>query len=256
LFLLYFLEESPRFNFEKNNFEKGFQILNKFRKESRIDPIDEKMKSDIRSFYFQKKTDSTNLTTNLLDPKFATTSLSLWSMWFVASYIFYSVLYLIPELIGKKKDNVNFSDLIHAVIFSTFFEVIGILTALMMEIEYIGRLGCFKISFVLSVICSIFCMLKFNGWIIFLHFIKGSIQISNRTLYIYTSEAYPTEIRGVALGVASSFTRVAGLLTPVVNEFLISFSPDYCFLGLFLTACIGLVISLNLKHETLNKKID
>src|SRR5690348_6209045 len=102
----------------------------------------------------------------------------------------------------------------------------------MIELESVGRIGSFRISFILCFIFSLFCMIKLKGWMIFLHILKGAIQIPSRALYIYTSESYPTEIRGIALGLGNSFTRLAGLSTPLINELLLSISQDSCFIGL------------------------
>jgi hypothetical protein len=271
--MLLFFHETPRYHLLKNNFDEAFHILNVMKKESRIkrrtssgceipeeieyEMLDEHTKSNLKVFFIEKKSEASEVGYfSTLVPKYKKLSIQLWILWFIVSYIFYGVLYLIPELIGKKKDNVKFEDLVEAVVFSTFFEIIGIISTFMIECESVGRLGSFRISFILCFILSSMCMLKFRGWIMFLHILKGAAQISTRALYIYTSECYPTEIRGIALGLGNSFTRLAGLLTPLINEILLAYSTDLCFLGLSIAAFIGTWISFKFSHETLNRRID
>jgi len=292
--MLFFLKESPRYHLLRNNFEEAFEILELMRKESRMNhnknegnvtyanyldsvehdslfegqnnsklksnqsyKLDEHTKMELKYFYSRKKNNSMESGySSTIVPKYKIMSIKIWILWFVVSYIFYGVLYLIPELVGKQKEHVNFTDLINAVVFSTFFEIIGILSTFMIECESIGRIGGFKISFILCVILSSICMLKFKGWILSLHVLKGAIQIPTRALYVYTSECYPTEIRGIALGLGNSFTRLAGLLTPIINEVLLSYSPNACFVGISTASLLATLISFNLQNETLNRKIE
>jgi hypothetical protein len=271
--MLLFFYETPRYHLLKNNFEEAFDILNLMKKESKSklnlnkfkeitdgyesDQLDEKTKSNLKIYFIVKKSEVADVGyLSTLVPKFRNQSIKLWTLWFAVSYIFYGVLYLIPELIGKQKDNVTFEDLVEAVVFSTFFEIIGIISTFMIECESIGRLGSFRISFVLCFLLSTLCMFKIKGWIMFLHILKGASQISTRALYIYTSECYPTEIRGIALGLGNGFTRLAGLLTPLINEFLLSYSSNHCFLAISIASFISAWISFKFKTETLNRRID
>lgn len=43
-------------------------------------------------------------------------------------------------------------------------------------------------------------------------------------LYAYTPEVYPTEIRATGMGAASSMTRIAGALAPLVGGLLLPVS--------------------------------
>ena len=241
----------------KNNFEEAFDILNYLRNNNKINRLSEKEKTILKIFYLEKKSLNSNPSYfSLFQQKYLKFSLNLWNLWFVVSYIFYGVLYLIPEMIGKNINNLTFDDLVNAVIYSTFYEIIGILSTFIMEFKYIGRLGAFKVSFITTTILSICCLIFSSKISYFLQFLKGTIQIANRALYTYTTESYPTEIRGVALGLSNVFTRVAGLSTPIINELLISISNNFAYLGLIVASILGCISSFLLTKETLNQHLD
>jgi len=46
---------------------------------------------------------------------------------------------------------------------------------------------------------------------------KLAITASYGTVYIFTAEQFPTVIRNVALGAASTSARIGGVLTPYFN---------------------------------------
>lgn len=241
----------------KNNFEEAFDILNYLRDSNKVNRLTEKEKTMLKIFYLQKK--AQNIGTSyfsLFKAKYLKFSVNIWNLWFVVSYIFYGVLYLIPEMVGKNVNNLNFEDLFNAVIYSTLYEIVGIISTFIMEFESVGRLGAFKVSFILSSILSISCIIFPSRIPNFLQILKGTIQIANRALFTYTTESYPTEIRGIALGLSNVFTRIAGLSTPIINEILISISPKFAFLGLTAAGLLGCISSYVLKKETLNLNLD
>lgn len=68
-------------------------------------------------------------------------------------------------------------------------------------------------------------------------FCMGAIQ----TMYVYTSEVYPTAIRGMASGILNSFSRMGAISTPYLAQVLFQAS-DYATIGLY--AGLGLVIAV------------
>lgn len=241
----------------KNNFEEAFEVLNHLRDISKVNRLSEREKTALKIHYLQKRSQSSNPSYfSFFRQKYLKFSLNLWNLWFMVSYIFYGVLYLIPEIVGKNIQNLNFEDLVNAVIYSTVYEFVGILSTFIMEFSLIGRLGSFKVSFVLCTITSILCLIDSSHVAYFLQFLKGAIQIANRALYTYTTEAYPTDIRGLALGLSNVFTRIAGLSTPIINELLMSITPKFAFLGLLGSSLMGCISSFMLRKETLNQHLD
>lgn len=47
---------------------------------------------------------------------------------------------------------------------------------------------------------------------------KSAITGAFGSVYIFTSEQYPTTVRNVGLGSCSTFARIAGMLVPYINS--------------------------------------
>jgi MFS family permease len=260
--LMNWIHESPRFALSKFEYENAFRIIDQIQWDSNKASLsfeEKKMIMKQKEFEHEKngqKHREIDITTETAFGKnFKTQTIALWVMWFIVSYIFYGVIYLIPELLGKNKKDIGYNSLLHAVIFSTVFEIVGIFLSFIMEIKLIGRLGCFRISFGITILLSLGSLFRLNNSNFLLHIIKGSIQLATRALYIYTSEVYPTEIRGKMLGLSNVITRIAALVTPIAHEILIMISPKISILNLGLFAAIGFIASIVLKVETLGKSL-
>lgn len=82
---------------------------------------------------------------------------------------------------------------------------------------------------------------------------KLAITSSYGTVYILTAEQFPTVIRNVGLGAASTFARVGGILAPYVNIMAEIWTP--LPLIVFGVMALGSGISALILPETLNKKL-
>ena len=77
-----------------------------------------------------------------------------------------------------------------------------------------------------------------------------------QTTYAYTSEIYPTNIRGLGIGIASSVGRVGGIATPYVAQALF-YRSDYAAIGTYAGSCLLLIfVILLLPRETNGKPLD
>jgi len=69
-------------------------------------------------------------------------------------------------------------------------------------------------------------------------------------LWIYTPEIFPTNIRTLGLGMSSSISRIAGMITPYIATVLIKFSPSIP-VGIYGGSCLlAFVLSHLLPYET------
>ena len=260
------IKESPRYHLIKNNFIEAFQILDELRVNVNLEKFDEKTKKEIKINFMLKpeSSESESIFQKLINQNYFDISLSLWVLWFCVNYIFYGVLYLIPEIISKNKQvnngqklSLKFFDLINAVVLSTFYEVMGIFATFIIEIKSIGRVGAFRISFMFCFLVCVFSLFSsVERYTNLLELLKGFVQIAARALYPYTTEIYPTELRGTGLGMANVFARAAGIITPLTNEILLSYSSFSCFVAFLVASGIGLKVAYRQEKETLGVNIE
>jgi MFS transporter, putative metabolite:H+ symporter len=184
------------------------------------------------------------------------TSLILFTLWFIVSYIYYGLIYILPTVYEKitlneyKSEKVNdklYETIVSEIIISCIFEfpsniANGILPNL------VGRKHTIIYGFIGSGIFSCLCLFSLNMIPLYAGLTKALINISFTVLYIYTSEAYPTYMRATGLGMCNFFSRIGGFTTPFINGFLVRISNYLPFLGFGLTSFIGVILTLFIKE--------
>ena len=135
-------------------------------------------------------------------------------MWFTCALVYYGFVFISPRFLGKSDD--EYADLV----VSTIAEFPGLLFP-MFFIDRIGRRVTLTILFSFSSFASI--VLTFIGHqhmmsLLFLFLGRMCISGAYATLFIYTTEVYPTSLRSTGIGIASSMSRIAGILTSFVSE--------------------------------------
>jgi putative MFS transporter len=104
-------------------------------------------------------------------------------------------------------------------------------------------------------------LLGVTGWPVL--FTAGVIiaigmSISSVTLFLYTSELYPTRMRGWATSVASSLARAASIVSPFIFGFMLGGNggPAAVFTAMAAAAAISLVAMVISGIETRNRSLD
>ena len=70
-------------------------------------------------------------------------------------------------------------------------------------------------------------------------FSKLFITVAVSVIYVWSSELYPTDVRGLAFGTANVFARIGGLISPfIVGPTIAEINKD---LPLFILAIIAIV---------------
>lgn len=124
-------------------------------------------------------------------------------------------------------------------------------------IEILGRKVTMAINFV--VIAGGFGLLflcpKEEILTFILFFVRAFCAGVTQVIYVYTSEVYPTSIRGLASGILNSFSRVGAIATPYLAQVLFQAS-DYATLASYsamgvVIAILALLLPLETKGKTL-----
>ena len=211
----------------------------------------------------------------------------------ICSFIYYGVIYILPQtIIGTKSVNENLNvnltnlnstifnntyitsnltenqiknqklieedndKMFRGVIISAISEVPAtFLTGYIGNIPLLGRKGSMIFGFILAGISALLCSIYMNNLIIFATALKFSISIPFGLIYVYVSEAFPTKIRTISLGVTNSFNRIGGILTPVISQLAFASNPNDPYKLYGIMAFLGAFISYLLPYETLGRII-
>ena len=125
-------------------------------------------------------------------------------------------------------------------------------------IEILGRKITALLGFLvmLTGFCLLFICTSDTVLTLFFFIIRASAVGVFQTMYAYTSEVYPTNIRGLGIGIASSVGRVGGIATPYVAQALF-YRSDYAAIGTYAGSCLLLIfVILLLPRETKGKPLD
>lgn len=142
------------------------------------------------------------------------------------------------------------------IMWTTGAELPGLLATIAI-IEIVGRkltlaFNCFMImvGFSLLFICTNDALLTF-----FLFIIRAFSTGLSQTIMVYTPEVYPTEVRGIAVGVFFSTARIGAIATPYVAQVLFETS-DYATIALYAgSSLVLMVMSILLPVETKGKSL-
>ena len=157
-------------------------------------------------------------------------------------------------------DDLNDKDLdkvFNGVIYSALSEIPSPLIAiLLVNIKFLGRRYAMAVGFIGVSIFAFFCM-QFNmQLVIWASFLKFGINVPFSIGYLYVSEAFPTKIRSIALGFSNSFTRLGGIVTPILSQVLFDMNPIYPYLAFLINAVLACICAFCLQVETYGRILE
>ena len=196
---------------------------------------------------------------------------SQWGLWFAAAFTYYGSVLITTELLAA--DSCGYrstgdagggsaagqctlltADDYDANIVATAGELPGIIITFFV-IDRIGRrrtIGCESLVMAAAMLLVIPCFsLPFQTGALFV--MRGAADGLFQAAFVYTSEVYPSSIRGLGLGWCSSFSRLGGMTTPFVAQVLTRTSPSTA-LYVYAAVAVSLgLIAFTLEVETLGK---
>lgn len=118
-----------------------------------------------------------------------------------------------------------------------------------------GRIKSMAFGFFFSFVFCLLSIFSRNWFFIGIALAKFFICIPDMVSMLYVCEAYPTKIRALGVGVANSWYRGGGVLTPFVNQILFEFhylAPYWLFT---IGSLVGFIATINLPFESVGKNI-
>ncbi|XP_068609303.1 synaptic vesicle 2-related protein-like [Brachionichthys hirsutus] len=257
----FWLPESPRFDLLTGNAERAMATLQRVAKDNGKAMPPGKVTAHTQKDRGQIK--------DLLSPLYWRTTLLLWFIWFVIAFSYYGLVLLSSQLLqsgglcgctvtqgAKAEPSCKYltSDDYKGLLWTSLAEFPGALLILLV-IDRIGRKKseaiCF-FMFCLSILPLYACIGRV-ALTICISIARAFISGGTKVVVVYTSEAFPTESRALALGTCYGMANLGSLVTPFVSEVMLRYSV-YLTLSVYIAiSLLAGVACLSLPVETLGR---
>jgi putative MFS transporter len=200
----------------------------------------------------------------LLAPTYRTRTLGLGTIWFTSFFVVYGYLTWLPTMYVSTGGLPPSSSLVLTVVLGAIQLLVVYAAAWL--IDRVGRRPLLLTAFGFAVIGGLFGgvmvgLLNLTGWPVL--FTAGIIiaigmSISSASLFLYTSELYPTRMRGWATSVNSSLARAASIVSPLIFGFMLGGNggPGAVFTAMAAAAAISLIAMSVSGVETRNRSLE
>jgi MFS family permease len=260
--LSFFVHESPRFLLGINKYNDAFEVIQvmidqsgkkdlKLTDEVKRELIRETIESKVNSIQVDYRI--------LLETEYRYLTYLLWVIFFSVAYVYYGMLYILPQILETiyEAENDTNRDIYSDLIWIALGEIPGFMLAgFLADVPFLGRRYSMALCFIITVAASFACFLIPSMVNLFSSILKASINFPFNIVFLYACEAYPTKIRSLGLGVANTFTRFGGAVTPFITQILFSIRYDLPFLSFSVVSFICIFCSIYLPFETRNRKLN
>jgi putative MFS transporter len=200
----------------------------------------------------------------LLAPPYRRRTLGLATIWFTSFFVVYGYLTWLPTIYVSVGQLPASSSLVLTVVLGATQLVIVYAAAWL--IDRVGRRPLLLTAFGFAVVGGLFGaimvgLLGYTSWPVL--FTAGIIiaigmSISSASLFLYTSELYPTRMRGWATSANSGLARAASILSPLIFGFMLSGhgGPGAIFAAMAVAAVLSLIAMALSGVETRNRSLE
>jgi MFS transporter, putative metabolite:H+ symporter len=187
-------------------------------------------------------------------------TISVWLMWFCANMIGYGLIVWMPSLFRTVYKLPLEQSLEYSILGNVTVLIVAIAAALV--IDRFGRRPIFIISYLCAAVplLVLWAINTQSAVLVMLLAALGSTSISaaQLTVWVYTSEVYPTSLRSIGTGAASSSARLASILAPWLVGWLLSATNDVgnVFLMFAAAGLVGTLVVIFFGVETSRKLLE
>lgn len=185
-------------------------------------------------------------------------TLCIWMVWLFANTSYYGLTFVLPKYYESIASTGGFVYIVSAVL-GLFFASATFLVVWLCSEDRLGRVGTLKWSSLATAVLILLMALSYGTTALFVPLSALTIlaiAVPSITKYVITPELYTTKYRAVGLGSASVWTRIGGMLAPVLAEVLYDKGPVwplavFCPIMLLVAIFAGLI-----PVETAGRQLD
>jgi MFS transporter, putative metabolite:H+ symporter len=194
----------------------------------------------------------------LLSPAFRGRTLNVWALWACAYLVANSLNNWLPTLYTTVY-HLALPEALRAASMTNLVQV-GMVLICALVIDRTGRkywlMGAFGVGAVLLLVLALGGAQNVWSVIVFSTLSYGLIGSIAAVVYLYTPEIYPTRMRAIGTGVATSWLRVASAIGPTLVGFMLARGGvDSVFLMFAGVAMVGLIVATRM-IETRNLRLE
>jgi putative MFS transporter len=194
----------------------------------------------------------------LLSPAFRGRTLIVWVLWACAYFVANSLNNWLPTLYTTVY-HLGLPQALRAASMTNVAQV-GVVLVCAMVIDRTGRkywlMGAFGVGAVMLTVLALGGTQDVSWVVIFSTLSYGLIGSIAAVVYLYTPEIYPTRMRAIGTGVATSWLRVASAIGPTLVGFMVGTGGvDSVFLMFAGVAVVGLIAATRM-IETRNLRLE
>ena len=293
LFVIIFIEESPRNLFGKNKFQEGVEIMKK------ISNFNKDMKYMENKFNFneielenvQKELDKENkqikkINSNIINrsriklenieeflknyekeknikkkfpiqkifqSNYIYYTILFWIIAALAGFVFNGIFFMLPATAPK----INKETFLDLVLFEGMEIPSNFIASLLIENSSIGRLMILRIGFFFTFIISLMILYIGNNILEFSCLLKFFLTIPITVLIVYSSEIYDSDVRTMGFSSINFWRTISSLISPFAMSYMVinygEFSTNFIY-STFLCFCS--IITLFFKTESRGIPLD
>jgi putative MFS transporter len=196
-------------------------------------------------------------TNGILSRRYARITLSLWVLWISLNFLYQGVFVWLPTLLIGENSSINRSFLLSLII--SLGQIPGtILVAYLADRFSRRKLIILSLGF-LGLSAIIFSLSGNTSWIIAIGFLLMVFNgMAWGLAHPFSSELYPTYIRGTATGWATGIGRLGGVVAPMVVAWVIQAGGGMTIIFSILAAApmVTMIVLAGLRQETTGRSLE
>lgn len=196
--------------------------------------------------------------TEIFRPPYLRRTLTVWLMWFAAYLVYYGISTWMPTLYSTEFGLPLDTSLMYGLVGNIAALVGAAACALLVDV--VGRRALFSVALLGSSAFLVALAITGAGTAqLVLVLGSGAYMCASATaigLYLYTPELYPTRIRALGVGIATSWLRIASMTGPLLVGFLVGSGLVPIFVVLAVISVIAAVVVIAFAVETSQKVLE